>query len=571
MNKTLTINLNKTVFNIDEEAYDLLQAYLADVNEHFKNEPDKAEIISDIEARIAELFTEKLGKIKNVITVNDVNDIVYVMGKPSQFSEDEEDTSEGEKTTSNEKKEEEYTYSGSKRFYLDPDNGLLGGVCSGLGAYLGWDVTLIRILLVALVFFGLGSVIPIYIVVWIVAPRATTTAQKMAMRGEVVNIETIKNKMKDAKNYVNSDEFKSSAEDVGSKFGHFFQSVFKVLMTLLGVIFTVVGVVLASALIFALLIILVQPDVIMVNNPDLLKIMEGISTEKITLLILGVLFIIGAPIFALIYWSIRARSTERATSNTPFWVALILWFAGIFMFMSVGSETFKIFNNNIKSFDNWDLYDPENNPEWKTENRNITASFNAVEIDGVMNVEFTHQKENSVSISTIGKYLPQIKTEVEGGVLKIRTINNLIKPNIKIEIGVDSLTGVSASGATKINFTNAFPAKYFKADFSGASKGDLKFTNAKKIDIELSGASSLDMEGVTDSLVLESSGSSKIDTEDISAKYVKIDLSGVSKADVTATETIDGDISGTSKIDCYGNPKNKNVSTSGLSKIDYNN
>lgn len=88
MKKTLTVNLNGLVFTIDEDAYEKLQHYLQDVNDHFKEEDD-AEIISDIETRIAEIFTERLNKNRNVVTIDDVDFIISTLGNPDQFDEDE--------------------------------------------------------------------------------------------------------------------------------------------------------------------------------------------------------------------------------------------------------------------------------------------------------------------------------------------------------------------------------------------------------------------------------------------------------------------------------------------------
>jgi len=69
MKKTLTVNLNNTVFHIDDDAYDMLQTYLHEIADHFQSEDERKEIMNDIEARIAELFNEKLQKSKNVVNL----------------------------------------------------------------------------------------------------------------------------------------------------------------------------------------------------------------------------------------------------------------------------------------------------------------------------------------------------------------------------------------------------------------------------------------------------------------------------------------------------------------------
>ena len=84
MKKTLTINLNGIVFNIDEDAYQALKSYLNEIGAHFVSEEEK-EILKDIEARIAELFAEKLQGNKDVIEITDVESVISVLGHPNQF------------------------------------------------------------------------------------------------------------------------------------------------------------------------------------------------------------------------------------------------------------------------------------------------------------------------------------------------------------------------------------------------------------------------------------------------------------------------------------------------------
>ncbi|HET7733384.1 MAG TPA: PspC domain-containing protein, partial [Paludibacter sp.] len=147
MKKTLTVNLNNIVFHIDDDAYEMLQTYLHEIADHFQSEDEKKEIMTDIEARIAELFTEKLQKNKNVVNLVDVQEVIEIMGKPSQYTDEEEEqeAAKGERKTQH-----------SRRFYRDPENAILGGIAGGLAAYFNIDVTWIRIILVALVFVGVG-------------------------------------------------------------------------------------------------------------------------------------------------------------------------------------------------------------------------------------------------------------------------------------------------------------------------------------------------------------------------------------------------------------------------------
>lgn len=182
MKKTITINLAGMVFTIDDDAYKLLDDYLNKVEKHFKQEKDKDEILHDIEARIAELLHEKITGDRQVILIKDIEDIIAIMGNPSDFGDAEE-----EKTYQATTQRKKY-----RRFYRDPDNRILGGVSSGLAAYWGMDPTIIRIVFIVITVMGFAGVI-IYLILWIIMPEAKTVAQKLEMRGEPVNISNIGN------------------------------------------------------------------------------------------------------------------------------------------------------------------------------------------------------------------------------------------------------------------------------------------------------------------------------------------------------------------------------------------
>ena len=137
MKKTLTVNLGGTVFNIDEDAYRLLDNYLNNLKLHFRKHSSAEEIVDDIELRISELFAEKLQTGAQVITITDVEEVIARMGKPEDMDTDTEPSSdENTKTT------------GHRRFFRNPDDKVLGGVASGIAAYLGWDVVPLRLLLI---------------------------------------------------------------------------------------------------------------------------------------------------------------------------------------------------------------------------------------------------------------------------------------------------------------------------------------------------------------------------------------------------------------------------------------
>jgi len=181
MKVTVNINLGGYAFHIDEDAYERLRQYMKNIERELSGENGSAEMISDIEIRIAELFKNKLNNYKQVINTKDVEEVMAVMGSPEVISGGE--PAEGGSGRS------------SHRMYRDPDGRIFGGVCSGLAAYLNWDTLLVRILFAVMIFAG-GVGAGLYLVLWLVVPEAKTTAQKLEMRGDPVTVDNIKESVK---------------------------------------------------------------------------------------------------------------------------------------------------------------------------------------------------------------------------------------------------------------------------------------------------------------------------------------------------------------------------------------
>jgi phage shock protein PspC (stress-responsive transcriptional regulator) len=184
MKITLSVNLGGYSFNIDEDAYDELKRYLKNLEFHFAGEESSAEILSDIETRMAELFRAKMTGYKQVITIEDVRETIKILGTPEDI-DDKNGPSIRDKFTS----------PGYHRMYRDPDHRIIGGVCAGMGAYWDIDPVIVRVIFAALIFAGgLGALA--YLILWIVLPEAKTTAQKIEMKGNPVNIHNIKESVK---------------------------------------------------------------------------------------------------------------------------------------------------------------------------------------------------------------------------------------------------------------------------------------------------------------------------------------------------------------------------------------
>ena len=543
MKKTLTVNLNNIVFHIDDDAYDMLQTYLSEIAEHFKSEDERKEIMNDIEARIAELFTEKLQKNKNVVNLTDVQEIIEIMGKPSQYTGEEEET----ETPKSEKKQQK-----TRRFYRDPENAVLGGIAGGLAAYFGWDVTLIRILMVVLVFLGVGFIIPVYIVVWFVAPQAITASQRLEMQGEDVTVESIKAEMNNVKNYMESEKFKQSATTIGERILEILKLFFKVVFGFVGAVLGIVGVVLVGALILLLFFLIFEPTVLSGFAPDIVSNWSVITPEKMVMLIISLILVVGCPIFLLIYWAIRIVSGRQNNSRTASWVVLILWLAGLFMFYSVGANTLIHLQNSDghPMSINWTDNDSPMVDEVRT-----CEPFHAVDISGNIELILSPDSIQQVTISSPSDYLPKIITKVENGVLIIYSEQIFLNRTIKVNISSNSIHSLIAKGASKIRTESQLVAPEFSVELLGASSANMDLKVAGKFDLEVKGASKIELTGSCDTFEVEGYGASEIIAENLIAKNVDVDVSGANHTKVYASESIVAKATGASEIECKGNPK----------------
>jgi len=171
MKKILNINLSGRVIPIEDSAYEKLQVYIESLRRYFANEEGRDEIINDIESRIAELMSEKVRKGAANVTDADVDEIIASMGRPEDFEAEEAATET--KETSQQSGQQNYAYTERKtrgRLYRDTSDKFIGGVCSGIAAYMNVDPAIVRILFAIITFGGFGLGFLGYIILWIVLP-----------------------------------------------------------------------------------------------------------------------------------------------------------------------------------------------------------------------------------------------------------------------------------------------------------------------------------------------------------------------------------------------------------------
>lgn len=230
MNKLINMNLGGMPFQIDDEAYSVLSAYLKAIKRKFHDR----EIVEDIEARLAEMFHENLKTTgKQIVSTVNVNEAIEVMGKPEEFEQGYADSQDYEQAQNS------FTYSKqARKFFRDPSDKVLGGVVSGLTKYFGlMSPTWFRVGLFILPFLdwmGLyistSLVVLTYIVMWIVVPKAKTATQKMQMRGEPINLDNIERSFNDGFDTVKKNLNHERTTQLGSGIEAFVKGLLKVIL-----------------------------------------------------------------------------------------------------------------------------------------------------------------------------------------------------------------------------------------------------------------------------------------------------------------------------------------------------
>jgi len=352
MKKTFTINISGTVFHIDDDAYERLNYYILQINRHFGNDADAKEIVQDIESRISELFQERVKDGSEVITIEQVEEIIKIMGMPEAFADSKDE---------NEQVVTKISRSRTKKLYRDPDDRILGGVCSGLAAYFNIDPIIVRLIFVAL-FFGGGSSLIIYLILWIIAPKAANTAQRLEMKGEEVNInnisKTIKEEIQDVKeNYQNFRASKSyirsreRIDDAGNVAMSVLRAILKIIVVFFGIILVSIGIIAIIALFTSLFVSSEFIGITPFSNelPNYLGLF--VSDGTLTWFWIGLALTLGIPLIMLAY--LGTKLIFRFESNNPAigFSSLGLWVLGIILliFASVhGVSDFKSVSTSTK-------------------------------------------------------------------------------------------------------------------------------------------------------------------------------------------------------------------------------
>ena len=341
MNKTVNINLANRLFHIDEGAYLKMQRYLESVKRSFANTTGSDEILADIEARIAELFYEKLENERQVITQKEVDEVISIMGQPEDYLVDE-DIFEDEPQPTRAQRETKRP----KKLYRDTDQKYVAGVSSGLAHYFKIDPLWIRLLWIILTIASGGSFILVYGLLWLLIPEAVTTSQKLDMRGEDINISNIERKVKEgfddvAQKIKNVDyegvgnKVKSSGKTFFDSIGDLILFIFKIIGKFIGILLIIIG---ASTIIglFIGMVTVGIADAVHIPGLDFYHIVDASNMPIWFVSLLG-FFAIGIPFFFLLYLGLKILVNNlKSIGRIAKFALLGLWLISIILLIVFG-------------------------------------------------------------------------------------------------------------------------------------------------------------------------------------------------------------------------------------------
>jgi phage shock protein PspC (stress-responsive transcriptional regulator) len=330
MNKTVNINIGGLFFHIDEDAFQKLSRYFDAIKRSLSNSSGKDEIMKDIEMRVAELFTERQKSDKHVINLKDVDEVVSVMGQPEDYRIDDDSDNTTSSSYAN------FTGSKRRKLYRDKDNGLIAGVCTGLGHYFGIDSIWIKILFLIFVFAGFGTGILAYFILWVITPIAVTTTEKLEMTGEPINISNIEKKVREEFENVSNkfkgvdydkmgNEIRTNTKDIGNKLGNAASSIFGAFAKVLGAMIMVFAGMSFFAIAIASIVLMFSstlPENTIINNFITPLGLETPLWQQ------GLLFLFaaGIPVFFLLYLGLKLLVTNlKSIGNVAKYSLLALW------------------------------------------------------------------------------------------------------------------------------------------------------------------------------------------------------------------------------------------------------
>ena len=396
MKKTVTANISGTIYNIEDDAFDLMQKYLNSIKMYFSSYEDSEEIFMDFENRISENLYSISNNANEVINSKHVAKIIEIMGKPEDFEDLEIENDNIKDLSKLRRNNNDRIIAGvasgisdyfkidpfitrllfvltipvggfgfffylicwiampktsivsstkRKKFYRDHENKIIAGIAQGIANYFSIDAFIIRLFFIALIFvngFGFG----LYLLIWISSKYAKTIKQKMDMSGINLNVDNVEKFVKESKNKIVESENVSKA---GSKLYRIFIFPFKLVGQAFEILFPIIKripkvliiflIIYITAIlgIFLIALIIIQFSLFEPNN-ELLTLLQTIIVDlpALTLTMIYINFIIS--ILLLSIFLIKLLSEKNVKNSTIVILGVTLFMVSSFNIINLGSN-----------------------------------------------------------------------------------------------------------------------------------------------------------------------------------------------------------------------------------------
>ncbi|MFN0048499.1 MAG: PspC domain-containing protein [Cytophagales bacterium] len=337
MQKVHTINLGGIIFQIEEDAYEILKNYLSALRTHFQNQAEGLEIANDIEYRLGEMLNQKLTGGKLLIQKNDVESIIAIMGQPTDFDKGEAEDFNLGNSKSNFQNEEQKE---KRKFFRDTDGRIIGGVSTGIAAYFGIEPWIIRIIFLISLFFG-GAGFIFYIILWIAVPKAKTTADRLAMKGEKPTLDNIVKSVEDRAKELNTGKFTGFLKAIVG----FIETILKGILRIFGKVFGAIILFLSSILLLGLIATsqFTSNGGITINDTTLgLNELMGLffsNSTDVTIIRFVTFVLFCIPLIYLILGGLKLLGSQIKINKIVNYVAISVWFVALFTTAYFGIKT----------------------------------------------------------------------------------------------------------------------------------------------------------------------------------------------------------------------------------------
>ena len=346
MNKTISINLGGFAFQIEENAFELLQTYLKRIRDVLGESEETTEIINDIESRIAELFNTDVKTSGGVITLEAVQEIIKLVGEPEDFVFDDEAGTKEKAQQASAQAQVPYR----KTLFRDIENKVFGGVCSGLALYLNIDPVILRLIFVVAFYFW-HPVVVIYLILWIAMPKPRTPAQWVEMKG---GPDYFKMAGGDAKNSAYGSPRTASSKTAPNNTYYSRDPVANGLKNSANVVSVIIGLFLAVVsfigLITLVVFMLFQNSALGEIIPDSRFIYElphrFLLSRDISVFSVSIGLLAGIPLLSIFYLGLKLIFRFPVRGIALGVVALLLWLAGLAIFFYQSVDLVKSYNTS---------------------------------------------------------------------------------------------------------------------------------------------------------------------------------------------------------------------------------